>query len=67
MTAIPFVLSQSDVSILARQETNLIQQLELARKKKNSMLNQADSLLAQAALKGIVLFDWQCNPDGCPS
>jgi hypothetical protein len=65
MTAIPFVLSHSDLSILAQQEANLIQQLELARKKKNAILNQADSLLAQAALKGIVLFDWQCNPEDC--
>lgn len=65
MTAIPLVLSQTDLNELARQEANLAQQLGLGSNKKNGTLNQANSLLEHAISKGTILFDWECNPDGC--
>lgn len=65
MTAIPLVLSQNDLSELARQETKIARQLGLGSNRKNDTLNQANSLLEHAISKGTVLFNWECNPDGC--
>ena len=65
MTTATLTLSQTSLMELARKEVELAYQLGLGRMAQTATDRDDVPLVEKAIAKGLVLFHWECNPEGC--